>query len=29
MDLLEKLAGIETRYEELNTLMADPAVIAD
>jgi peptide chain release factor 1 len=29
MDLLEKLAGIDTRYEELNTLMADPAVIAD
>ena len=29
MDLLEKLAGIERRYEELNVLMADPAVIAD
>ncbi len=29
MDLLEKLAGIENRYEELNTLMSDPAVIAD
>ncbi|HZY46032.1 MAG TPA: peptide chain release factor 1 [Anaerolineae bacterium] len=29
MELLEKLAGIETRYEELNNLMADPAVIAD
>jgi peptide chain release factor 1 len=29
MDLLEKLAGIEARYEELNTLMSDPAVIAD
>ena len=29
MDLLEKLAGIETRYEELNNLMSDPAVIAD
>ena len=29
MDLLEKLAGIEKRYDELNTLMTDPAVIAD
>jgi len=29
MDLLEKLAGIEARYEELNTSMSDPAVIAD
>jgi len=29
MDLLEKLAGIEKRYDELNSLMADPAVIAD
>jgi peptide chain release factor 1 len=29
MDLLEKLAGIETRYNELNNLMGDPAVIAD
>lgn len=29
MELLEKLAGIEARYEELNHLMADPAVIAD
>ena len=29
MDLLEKLAGIEARYEELNHMMADPAVIAD
>ena len=29
MDLLEKLAGIEARYEELNHLMSDPAVIAD
>ena len=29
MDLLEKLAGIEKRYDELNALMADPAVIAD
>jgi len=29
MDLLEKLAGIEARYEELNNLMSDPAVIAD
>ncbi len=29
MELLEKLAGIEARYEELNRLMADPAVIAD
>jgi peptide chain release factor 1 len=29
MDLLEKLAGIENRYDELNLLMADPAVIAD
>ncbi len=29
MELLEKLAGIEARYEELNNLMADPAVIAD
>ncbi|CAG0934790.1 Peptide chain release factor 1 [Thermoflexales bacterium] len=29
MDLLGKLAGIEKRYDELNILMADPAVIAD
>src|SRR5512143_768511 len=29
MELLEKLAGVEARYEELNHLMADPAVIAD
>jgi peptide chain release factor 1 len=29
MDLLEKLAGIETRYEELNTLTSDPAVLGD
>ena len=29
MDLLEKLAGIEARYEELNTSMSDPAVIGD
>ncbi len=29
MDLLEKLAGIESRYEELNTLMSDPAVLGD
>jgi peptide chain release factor 1 len=29
MELLEKLAGIEARYAELNNLMADPAVIAD
>ncbi len=29
MDLLEKLAGIEGRYDELNRLMTDPAVIAD
>ena len=29
MDLLEKLAGIEARYEALNALMSDPAVIAD
>jgi peptide chain release factor 1 len=29
MDLLEKLAGIEKRYDELSQLMADPAVIAD
>jgi peptide chain release factor 1 len=29
MDLLEKLAGIEKRYAELNTSMTDPAVIAD
>jgi peptide chain release factor 1 len=29
MDLLEKLAGIEARYEELNTAMSDPAVIGD
>ncbi len=29
MDLLEKLAGIEKRYDELNNLMTDPAVIAD
>jgi peptide chain release factor 1 len=29
MDLLEKLAGIEQRYDELNALMSDPAVIAD
>ena len=27
--MLEKLAGIETRYEELNTLMSDPAVTGD
>ena len=29
MDLLEKLAGLESRYEELNDLMSDPAVIGD
>ncbi len=29
MDLLEKLAGIESRYDELNRLMSDPAVLAD
>ncbi len=29
MDLLERLAGIESRYEELNTLMSDPAVLGD
>ncbi len=29
MDLLEKLAGIEARYDELNNLMGDPAVLAD
>src|SRR5262245_25513538 len=29
MDLLEKLAGVEKRYDELNLLMSDPAVIAD
>ena len=29
MELLEKLAGIESRYEELNTLIVDPAVISD
>ncbi len=29
MDLLEKLAGVERRYDELNLLMSDPAVIAD
>jgi peptide chain release factor 1 len=29
MGLLEKLAGIEKRYDELNVLMTDPAVIAD
>ena len=29
MNLLEKLAGIESRYDELSQLMADPAVIAD
>ena len=29
MELLEKLAGIESRYEELNTLIVDPAVIGD
>ena len=29
MELLEKLAGIETRYEELNQLMSDPAVLGD
>ncbi|MBP7688248.1 MAG: peptide chain release factor 1 [Thermoflexales bacterium] len=29
MDLLEKMAGIEGRYEELNTLMSDPAVLGD
>jgi peptide chain release factor 1 len=29
MELLEKLAGIEARYEELNRLQADPQVIAD
>jgi peptide chain release factor 1 len=27
--MLEKLAGIEARYEELNKLMSDPAVVAD
>jgi peptide chain release factor 1 len=27
--MLEKLAGIEARYEELNTLMSDPAVTGD
>jgi peptide chain release factor 1 len=29
MDLLEKMAGIESRYEELNTLMSDPQVLGD
>jgi len=29
MDLLEKMAGIESRYEELNTLMSDPTVLGD
>jgi peptide chain release factor 1 len=29
MELLEKLAGIESRYEELNSLIVDPAVIGD
>jgi peptide chain release factor 1 len=29
MDLIEKLAGIEARYEELNTSMSDPTVIGD
>lgn len=27
--MLKKLAGIEARYEELNTLLADPAVTSD
>ncbi len=27
--MLQKLAGIEARYEELNTLLADPAVTSD
>jgi peptide chain release factor 1 len=29
MDLFEKLSGTEARYEELNTLMSDPAVTGD
>ena len=29
MDLLEKLAGVEKRYDELNLQISDPAVIAD
>ena len=29
MDLLERLAGLERRYEELNTLMSDPLVLGD
>ena len=27
--MFEKLAGVEARYEELNTLMSDPAVTGD
>ena len=29
MDLLERLAGLERRYEELNSLMSDPLVLGD
>ena len=29
MDLLEKLDGLEARYEEVTTLITDPSVIAD
>ncbi|HZY42862.1 MAG TPA: peptide chain release factor 1 [Anaerolineae bacterium] len=29
MDLLERLAGLESRYEELNTQMSDPLVLGD
>src|SRR5437763_5143677 len=29
MDLMEKLASLANRYDELNTLMAQPEVLAD
>ena len=29
MNLLEKLDGLEARYEEVTTLITDPSVIAD
>lgn len=28
-NILEKLDGLESRYEEVSTLITDPAVIAD
>jgi len=29
MDLMDRLASLAQRYEELNTLMAQPEVLAD